>query len=354
MLETFVRFADQDAPLSKYFPRRDNSLSGSVVKYDVLQYQERVHGGTARGGPAPVGVMPIRGKVTMEGVTIKEKLPLDPEVLKDMVDVGSLTETQREAEVGRAIRQLRRNMDSTWQWFYANMLTAGALCDADNVAPPADMTAVNGHFYLWYEGMEIHTTLDVDMFWHGGNIDDAVARSWADPEADIKGELDAARDWIAINGGVDANRVILNPTTMGYIHANNMAQDSNWAKDQYAQRGTFRELWDYTFDVIGTTYGAWGADVSPRRFNIANSARLRLIPDNLVILTTANNEDAGRAMIDCEPIDTRAARGARGVFLWTDEDPEHPHGLTPGAEWTGIPMCKNPNASYVFTDVTNT
>jgi hypothetical protein len=74
----------------------------------------------------------------------------------------------------------------------------------------------------------------------------------------------------------------------------------------------------------------------------------------MCILTSANNDACGRYMLECQPSDMRAEEGARGAYVFQDDDEQHPHAPTYGLEWTGAPQLQNPDSTYVFDDVTST
>jgi len=330
--------------LAKYFPFMAMPGAGVTVSYDVLEYQNRLMPWVPRGGPAPAKSGATRTSVTLEGITLKAMLPLSAEELKDMRDVGTRARAQRENAVARAVRQLRLDMERTWEFLRAQWLTGGALVDSSNAVPGA----ADGTVYLRPDAHAIDSPLSVSLGLSATHINATVAASWATAATDIKANLDTARSLIAADTGIDANRVVLNRTTMGYIDHNNDAMASDYAKNELARQGTLRTLWDYEFDVMDDAF-----PISTDLFNDTAGTQ-KLIPDGVVIVTTADNNVAGRAMLECEAVDAKAPSGQKGVFFWTDEQGEHPHAPRPGVEWSGAPMIQNTDSLYIFTDVTAT
>lgn len=351
LLATYEKYANYDSKLAKYFPAVGAENGGNFVKYDVLAYNRSLAPMVAYGARAPKGAMPVRSQVAFEPPTYKESIAFEVEMLKSVRDVGKLTASQQ-AQVGRAIRQLRLNFDRRKDWLRAQWLTAGQLLTSAGVAPKATSVAGADTVYLDSRYSKTSTPQAIDLGFTASHCDGVVAASWATATTNIKADLDAWKLLIAQDSGVDATHVITNSTVMAYIEAcTGSGTRSDNYRQEYDETGKYRKIWGYTFDVIDDQ---WPFDSLSMATDTGATGMVSLIPGKMLILTSLDNVAAGRMMIECEPSDVRAPQGARGMFMWQDGDWQHPHVPEYGAEWTGAPAITIPDATVVVPDVTST
>jgi len=322
-----------------------NDGAGDKVMYDTLNYANRILLPSPRGSRAAANSGSTRGQVSARGITLKEMLPLTVEELKDMRDVGSMSEPQRQAAVARAITQTLMDFERTWDFYFAQWLTGGALTTSVNACPGV----ATGTVYLHYGNMAIDSTVAVDLGMDADNIIGNVSASWATSTTDILGDLETQSRVIGRKTGVRARHVIMNATTFQYVLENDAFMGSEYIKAEYARTGGVGDAFGFTWDIIDDTVSD-AADL----FNGGAGALQPMIPNNCVILTGKDNTACGRALVECEPDDNQAPAGFKGFYPFTDEEAEHPHNIKPGATETAIPMVKVPNSQVVFKDVTDT
>jgi hypothetical protein len=262
-----------------------------------------------------------------------------------MRDVGSMTEANRAAVVGRALRQILLDHERTWDFWQAQWLTAGGLTTSANACPGTP----NGTVYVHYDSMAMDSAQGVDLGMDAENIPATVAADWSDPDTDIFAILDEYQELIARKTGVMARNVLLNSTTFGYIRSSNKVLGSEVAKAEIYRTGSLGTPYGYTFDIIPDGV-VDAADI----FNGGAGAFVKLWPDNVVTLCSDDNVASGRGLVECKADDTRAQPDQRGFFPFSDEEQEHPKNIKPGATETCIPMLKVPNSQVVFVDVTAT
>lgn len=344
MLGVFEKYNTVAGRLAKYFPPLPNPKAGNSVNYEVVDMGRRHAPIVARGDRAPARPAPTRTRVSYEGVTVKGQLPLDPEIQKDMLNPGSMDEVSREKHVSLAIRALRLDFERTWEFLRAQWMTGGALVASDGSVPGGG----DGTIYMPFEGVATDSPLSISMGMLATHIDATVAVSWATSTTNVLGDLEAASALLSADGSVVADTVILNSTTMKYLRGNDDVVASNDAKGELFRKGKLEDFWGFHFDIIDDVF-----PITTDMFNDTAGTQ-KLIPNNVVIVTSSNNDACGRGMLECEAVDTRAGAGQRGLFSWTDEDGEHPHAISPGSEWTGGPIWENVDGLYVFTDVTAT
>lgn len=347
MIAAFTKYKEFANPLAKYFTPLGNPEAGNIVKYAVKEFARGMAPQVPYAAKAPEGVMPTRSTVVYEPPTYKEKITLPPELLKHVIEHGTLTASQ-EAQVADAIAQCRLNMERRWAWLQAQWLTAGALLSSAGVAP----IEPSGTVYLDNRFSKTSSPQGIALGFAAAHLDAGVTASWATAGTNIKKDLDAARRVIRRACGVDANRVIASSLLRDYIEANTgSGTRSEVKKTQFDTTGEFGSLWGYDFDFIDDQVPFDSASMAT---DTGATGMVNMIPDNVVILTTPNNTLAGRYMLECEPSDAKAPPGARGVYVWQDGDWQHPHTPEFGIEWTGGPMIANPDSTYIYTKNTDT
>jgi len=341
----FEKYGTLDSPLAQFFPAMPNTAPGASIMYDVYAYNKHMARLTSRAGPAPRMDMPIRQRVNFEGITMKQSIEPDVISLLDHTAPGSLTETGRERLVANAVRQIRLNQDRRLEWIRAQWLTGGALLTSAGISPNTPA----GTIYLDYGATALASPLSVSAGFSTTHIDAAVAASWATTSTNIRADLDTARLLNLADSGVDTRLVMLNSATMEYVMLSAKAIDSELVKGQIATGGQLKELWGYEFFVYD---GQWMIDSDTMADTAAEMNYY--VPTNAVIITSRDNTACGRELVECAPSDQKADPGSRGIFAWEDESPVHPHAKEYGLEWTGCPVIKNPDSTYIYTDVTAT
>ncbi|HUU90763.1 MAG TPA: major capsid protein [Phycisphaerae bacterium] len=349
MVGLYTQFANYASPLAKYFDTLSAPGPGNSISYEVLEYRRAQAKLRAYGGPVPKSKMPSRAKVSYEAIAIGDALEIPVELLNNLREPGSLA-VSAQGQVARAIRQSRMNIERRLDFLRAQWLTGGALLSSAGVFP--NNAEVNGTAYVDYPSLANSTPLAVDLNYTATHLDGAVAVSWATTSTDIKADLDAAQEVIAQDSGVeDASHIICNQTVYNYILKNDYVQASIAATNQIVQTGRLSEIWGYTIDVI-KGYAAFDSETMATDTGAAGVTKL--IPGNLVILTTADNTAAGRVLRECKPDDANAPDGARGIWAFSDESQVYPHEVTSGFTWVGGVEYGLPDASYIFADVTST
>jgi len=349
------RNADVELPLKNaFFPDTGLNGPGTIIKYEVLTYRDGMARMVARDARAPRSRMPTRAQVMYEAPTFKESIILPPSVLKDIRAPGTLSQSQKDAAVARATRQTRKLMETRREWLAAQWLTGGALLSATAMVGDA----ADGNIYVDSDAASPGFPLGpIDMGLlptHIAATTPVSATSWADPTANVKGDLDAAAMVLERDGNVSQSDIVvlMNNVGMQYITANDDIQAQIVADpdlpSQYTRTGAINRVWGYEIQEYNHQWPVVDT------MNPTNTlAMVNYIPDNVVIVTTRSNVDAGREMVGVEPSDLNAPSGARGYFAWTDEEQEHPHELKPGIEYNGGPVETNPDTHYILADVTN-
>jgi len=348
IMAAFEKFASEpQSKLAKYFSPMGAENGGNFVKYDVLEYNRAMLDMVAYDAKAPLTDYPVRTVVSFEAPTYKQRIDILPSLLKGVRDVGSLSNSQQ-ATIARAVRQCALNLERRQNWLRAQWLTGGACLSSAGVAP----IEPTGIVYLDTRFGKTSTPQAISLGFTASHIDAGATASWATAGTDIKADIDAARVAIMADGGVDARRIILNSKAMGYIYNNTgSGEKSEIYKAMYDKSGEFTNLWGYEFDVIDEVLPF---DATSMATDTGATGYIKAIPDEVVIITTADNMAAGRYMIECEPSDVNAPSNARGAFAWQDGDWEHPHVPQFGVEWTGAPAIVNVDSQYIYTKVTDT
>ena len=345
LYETFV---EVDGPLATLFPPLPMTEEGVNIIYDVYEFGKHMARHTPRHSKAPRREGGTGDSVHYQGVTLKGSLNIPPQLL-DARQWGSIESNTREVLVARAVKQLRRDNDVRLEWLRAQWITGGALLSA--TGSPVTNNLADGYVYLDYNANAASAPIAVTLGMHADNINATVASSWASSACtSIHTDLQHARQTVQRQTGVDANLVIMNSNTMGYIRMNNYVRDTNEAKTQLFKFGSIREMWGFKFMEINSQ---WPADYDTMAGTAGtDAATFYFIPDNVVIVSGDDNAACGRNMLLCSPSDMKAPRGVRGAYAWTDEETEHPHEFVPGLEWSGGPIMGVPNSVKLFKDVT--
>ena len=345
LYETFV---EVDGPLAPLFPPLPNDKEGVDIIYDVYKYGRQMARQVPRHSKAPNREGGTGKSVHYQGVTLKGKLNIPPQLL-DARQWGNMESNTREVLIARAVKQLRRDNDVRLEWLRAQWLTGGALLSS--TGSPVTNNLADGYVYLDYNANAASAPVAVTLGMHADNINATVASSWASSACtSIQTDLQHAREVIQRQTGVDSNLVIMNSNSMGYLRMNQFLRDTDEAKAQLFKFGSIREMWGFKFMEINSQ---WPADYDTMAGTAGtDAATLYFIPDNVVIVTSDDNAACGRDMLECSPSDMKAPRGMRGVYAWTDEEVEHPHEFAPGLEWSGGPITGVPNTVKLFKDIT--
>lgn len=347
----YTKFGEYASPLAKYFTALGATAPGNVINYDILAYRQNMSPLVSYGGPPPSGKMPTIGNVSYKAVTTKQKMELPLEVLRNARDAGSLNANERE-HVRRAVIQVRMNIERRLDWLRAQWLTGGALLSSSGVAP----IEPNGTAYLDIPSLLNTAPLSVSLGYSASHIDAGASASWATATTDILADLDSAQAKIALDSGIErANRVICNSVVWNYVLRNDMIQSSiekaNAIAARGSQQGTLPVLLGYEWDVIDAYIPF---DPETMETDTGALGQFKLIPDNVVVVTTADNIRAGRILRECKPDDYNAGDGDRGIYAWSDLEPVHPHQPSTGFTWTGGVELGVPDSTYIYTKVTDT
>ena len=352
MTGVYTRFAEYAPALAKYFDAVGALGPSNAISYDILDYQKAMSNLVAYGSPAPSGKMPSRATVNYQAVTTKEKLDLPVELLRNIREPGTVATVNAQAQIARAILQTRMNIERRVEFLCAQWLTAGALLSSAGVFPNNAEVSGTGTAYLDIPTLANTTPLSVNLYYTSTHLDGAVAASWATTTTDIKGDLDAGKRIIIRDSGVQGPFVVIcNSTTFGYVLKNDYVQNSVTAANQIVDAGTLERVWGYTWDVIDAELPFNTETMATDTGGVLSTPA---IPDNMVILTTSNNVAAGRVLRECAPDDQRASAQDRGIYAFSDEAAEHPHDISAGYTYTFGLEYGNPDASYIFADVTST
>lgn len=342
-------FDTYNGALGKYFSPQAAPGTGRFIAYNVFAYNRAMSQLTSYGGPVPKGQMPVRDKVTYEAITTQQAISLDVDTYNNLVQSGTM-QANGQAQLATAIRQVRMNIERRLDWLRAQWLTGGAMLSSSGVAPVEPSST--GVAYLDYPELANSTPLAIPLGFTATHMDAGATASWATTTTDIFADLETGRAAIAFDSGIDdAYHVILNSKTMGYIYRNAMVTSSVAAQNQIVATGKLGSVWGYTFDVIDLQLPF---DSETMATDTGATGMIKAIPDNLVIITTQDNMRAGRIQRECKPGDYKAPDSARGVWAFSDEDAVFPHEPTVGFTWTGGMELGLPDASYLYTDVTQT
>jgi hypothetical protein len=349
MVGVYTRFANYASPLADLFDTVPAPGPGHQISYDILDYRRALAKLRAYGGPVPKSKMPSRAKVTYEALAIGDAMELPIEILNNLREPGSLS-VSAQGQVARSIRQCRLNMERRIDFLRAQWLTGGGLLGSGGAFPNG--SEVNGTAYLDYGAIANSAPVSVNLQFTSTHLDGAVAASWATSTTNIKVDLDAAQEVIAQDSGIeDADLLIMGQTVYNYLLQNDDVMSSEMAANQIVATGKLNTIWGYKVKVV-KGYAAY--DSETMNSDTGSVGVTKLIPDKMCILTTSDNAAAGRVLRECKPDDANAPDGARGIWAFSDENPEYPHDVTSGFTWVGGVEYGNPDASYIFADVTST
>lgn len=342
--ERFTQFSPQ--LLRNYFPALPNQAQGVHLMWDVYEYSRGMAPLVGRFSPAPRTGMPVRTRVAVDAITMKEALEPDLAAMIDGTAPGSLTGPAREKAIAAALRQIALKQDRRLEWIAAQWLTGGALLSNVGVA----VVEPSGTIYLDYAAMLDTAPLSISAGFSSTHIDAGVTASWKTAGTDIFSDLESARATIMQDSGVDATTVLMNSLTYRNTFGKNTAfQQAETTKTQIAQFGYVRNIWGWTVELYD---GVWFPAVNTTAET--SSTVHKLIPDDVAIILSPDNAASGRALVDCSPSDADAPAGHRGVYAWADKATEHPHNTTYGIERSCLPIIANPDSMYIYTNIADT
>lgn len=351
MVGVYERFGTYQSALAKYFDPVGALGTSNAIQYDILDYRKAMSQLVSYGGPAPQGKMPSRAQVNYQAITTKEQLTLPVELLRNLKEAGSLS-ANGQAQIARSIRQTRINVERRLDFLRAQWLTGGALLSSAGVLPNNAEVSGTGTAYLDYAALTNTTPIGVNLHYTSSHLDGVVGASWATSTTDIKADIDAAVQAIIDDSGANGPFVVLmNSWTFGYITRNDDVLNSINAANEIVAKGKLETVWGYKFDLIDAVIPFASETMATDTGAVGMT---KAIPNKMVIVTTADNMEAGRVLRECCPDDQRASSADRGIFAWSDEAAVHPHDISSGFTWTGGVEIGNPDASYIFADVTST
>lgn len=331
--------------LRTFFPPQPHIPEGIHIQYDIYSYNRGMAALTPRFAPAPRGVMPVRQRVAFDAITVKEELEPELAAMLDGTAPGSLDQSNRERAVATALRQIRNRLDNRLEWIAAQWLTGGALLSSTGVPT----TTPTGTVYLDYDPIANNAPVSVNIGLQSSHVASHVTSSWETSTTDIFADLEAARETILEDSGVDARCCLMNSNTFRRtLLVNDMVRESEYVKAQIARDGYLSNLWSWEF----LTYdGVWYPSAATMAADSVTPQKL--IPDDVVIILSRDNVASGRALIECSPSDAQAPPGHRGVYAWEDRQPAHPHNVVYGIEWSGCPVMMDPDTIFIYADVTS-
>lgn len=341
----WTKFSSFSPFLSQFFPSKPNTTFGAAIQYDVYEFNKGLAPLVGRFSEAPRGKYPVRTRVAVDGITMKEALEPELASVLDGVAPGSLTDSNREAAVANALRQLRLRFDRRIEWLCAQWMTGGACLSSTGTGSPEP----SGTIYLDWGSMAGTAPLSFSPGFSSTHIDAGASANWSTATTDIKGDLDTGRQLILRDSGVDAWDVLMNSNTYKYLVNNTFAQKSLVKNDQVAATGYIQSIWGYNIHVYD---GGWYG--STDTMSAGDGTFYYYVPDNVVVIFSADNVASGRYLLECSPSDAEAPAGHRGIYGWADKAVVHPHATTYGLEWTGLPVIMNPDSVYIYTKVTDT
>jgi hypothetical protein len=344
----FTKFREAPAKtlLRQFFPALPNTAQGAHLMWDVYEYSRGMAPLVGRFAPAPRTNMPVRSRVAVDAITMKESLEPDLATMLDGTAPGTLTGPAREAAIAAALVQIYNRQANRLEWLTAQWLTGGACLSSAGVA----VVEPSGTIYLDYGQVTNSGPLAISSGLSATHVDAGVTASWKTAGTDIFADLESARVTILQDSGVDATTVLMNSKTYRATFGKNTAAiQAETTKSQIAQYGYMRELWGWTIQLYD---GIWFPETDTTA-ETASTAH-QLIPDDVAIILSPDNARSGRALVECNPSDADAPAGHRGVYGWQDKAVEHPHNTTYGVEWTGLPVFMNPDSMYIYTNIADT
>jgi hypothetical protein len=349
----YQKFADMSAsmfPLQGLFPATPNPTFGPHVMYEVYEFTRGMAPLVPRFGQAPRTKLPVRTRVNLEAFTLKESFSPELCSLLDGTAPGSLSDSAKEKLIADGVLQLRLRNERRLEWLRAQMFTAGLLMTSGGVpigTVPDPPTGI-AYFDLLSQ-LNKANPFGITLGWTSTHYAARATASWATASTDIKKEIDTARVTIMRDSGVDARDLMMNSTTYGYLTNNTAALTSLYFADQVVRTGMVGQMWGYNIHLNDAIYFEDEGSMTATA-----TTAYSMIPSKMVVLYSANNAVSGRATVECNPSDLRADQGSRGLYAWRDEQTEHPHEVSYGLEWTGIPVIMNPDSMWVWGDVTDT
>lgn len=185
-------------------------------------------------------------------------------------------------------------------------------------------------------------TIEVTVGIPDTHTDDASA-SWATSTTDIVGDLKDAIILCQQDGGVTPDTLLCNPSIIPYLLANDGIVNLLGDREKTAlQTRTITRIPGLNLDVV--EYGEGYLD--------ADEAFVPFMGVDKCALFHSDPVQSGLAFVDCKSNDARVGEAHRGLYThaWVEEQP--PAGTLVSAEFTGMPVCMNPEGIFYFTDTT--
>lgn len=324
----FYQFGTVATPLSKYFGTRANSIPGAFITYDRHTYSRQRGRVNSRTGPANFEAGATTDTITIKGETWRDAIRIDPETLKDMRAPGKGDQNRANFQVADDLKSLRMRYDRFIEWFRAS-----ALQGVKSFYPPGSATEVDE--LLLVEDDVLITANAYD--WSTAAATEAAARTNLEG---IREDFEDAKTSAAAYGCI-IDTALMNSDTRAYIDENAVMAGIDVLYDSVILEGHVSRLYGVNFDINDETF------VHPITGTTTN-----YIPDNVVVFLDSNNARAGRNIIECEAVHTKAPSGTYGLFFNTYEEEAAPGGIVVDGEWTGAAQVVEPYSQYVLLDCT--
>mgnify|MGYP000871449199 CR=1 FL=1 len=318
------------SPLDKYFNFAANPNAGDVISYDLLSYSQiRPRVNSRDGEPqasSPSTLMPI----TYRALTYRRKKDLSAKVLRDQRAPGQANPSS-DAQIAIAVNELALEYEYFKAW-----IEAGALV---------------GSLSYYTPGVD-NSTVTLNIFDDTTVIDTTVATSWATSPSTaavaattlnaIKTDFASAATAIGTSG-MNADTVIMNSTTFGYITACEIVAGVRVTEQGIFIDGRLPKVFGMNLELVDAAY------IHP-----VTGSSTKLVGDNVAIFIDSNASRAGRYIRECEVLSLSAPENTYGFFSGAKELVTEPGGIQIFAESTIGPEVGIAKGTYVYSDVTST
>ncbi len=278
MLAVFQKFATPPEFLGvRYFP--EELIDGENAVWEEVRYNRGQGYYVDKDAPAK-RVRPTSRKVksaTLARIAMEKALPQS--YLLYERSPGSFDRSIIEEKVTREQRDLwnrvlRAREIAAWQVLFEHKFTAS------------------------YEGTNIEVTFDVDA-----THKPVVAKSWADPTADIISDIETYKEVVSKDADEDPVLMVVPPVVMRYMIKNQSVRDlmGEELKDQIRLTGRIQRLLELDIEVYGKGYVPDGGVWTP------------YVPQNKILISTTpgsfGNFLLGPELLKLNDEDVRVVRG---------------------------------------------
>lgn len=314
------RFGQDQLLLAKFFPETANDVSGNTMSWRIWDFSRDVAAVVPYNAKGQNVALRDHVKRTSVAPTLREKKEIPGSQIQWLQSPSDATRAQGQQEVSGNLDDLVKRIYRRHELWRSQIFT--------------------GTLTFTQAGHTISVTIGIPA----GQLDAAVAASWATAGTNIIGDLQVAIETVEQSSGVSPDILLCSREVIGFLLHNTTIQKllSDKAKDSLRVAGIAR-IPGLDVDVIG--YGAGYVPASTGTFT-------RFVAANSCVLFPSSPAESGFALKKCSSPDARAGEAHRGMFMhpWTDEEP--PASEWVHAEYTGMPICQNPESIYRFIDTT--